>query len=215
MLTTSLMQTPLFNDSLTDFGINLLSKDGQVNYFSEFLDEKESFDLFHQLMTTLDWQADQIFIFGKNRTTLRKVAWVGDAGCTYRYSGVIKIPQAWTPELLVIKEKIEQFLGATFNSCLLNLYHNGDEGMGWHSDDEKELAQNASIASISLGGERKFAFRHKRDIDKAALFLKNGSLLVMHPPTQEFWKHSLLKTRSNIGPRINLTFRKILLRHES
>lgn len=209
------MQNPLFKDSRTDFEINLLPKDGRVNYLSEFLDEKESFDLFNQLITTLDWQADQIFIFGKNRTTQRKVAWVGDAGCTYRYSGTMKYPQTWTPELIVLREKLEKFLNTTFNSCLLNLYHNGDEGMGWHSDDEEELAQDASIASISLGCERKFAFRHKTDTDKTSLFLKNGSLLVMRPPTQEFWKHSLLKTRSNIGPRINLTFRRILLKHES
>jgi alkylated DNA repair dioxygenase AlkB len=209
------MQPPLFKDSLADYQINLLPKDGQVNYFSEFLDENESFCLFNQLIKTLDWQADHIFIFGQYRTTLRKVAWVGDAGCTYRYSGTLKSPQNWTPELLKLREKIEKFLGSTFNSCLLNLYHNGGEGVGWHSDDEKELAQDASIASISLGGERKFAFRHKREALNTTLFLKNGSLLVMHPPTQEFWKHSLLKTRSHIGPRINLTFRKILLQHES
>ena len=120
------------------------------------------------------------------------------------------MPQAWTSDLLQMKHKIEQLTGHTYNSCLLNLYHSGAEGMGWHSDDEKELDARAPIASVSLGAQRKFAFRHKQDKTTSSLFLENGSLLIMHPPIQEHWHHSLLKTKTVTDPRINLTFRKIL-----
>jgi alkylated DNA repair dioxygenase AlkB len=148
-------------------------------------------------------------MFGKLITTKRKVAWVGDAGCSYTYSGVKKFPQAWTADLLHIKHKLESLTHSAFNSCLLNLYHDGDEGMGWHSDDEKELDSAAPIASVSLGGTRKFAFKHKLDKTSVSLFLEDGSVLLMQPPTQEFWQHSLTKTKRPVAPRINLTFRAI------
>lgn len=111
-----------------------------------------------------------------------------------------------------MKHQLERTTGHTYNSCLLNLYHNGDEGMGWHSDDEKELDATSPIASISLGARRKFAFRHKLDKKTVSLFLEHGSLLIMHPPIQEHWQHSLLKTKTVANPRINLTFRKIISR---
>jgi alkylated DNA repair dioxygenase AlkB len=110
----------------------------------------------------------------------------------------------------VIKTKLEQISGSEFNSCLLNFYHDGSDGMGWHSDDEKELDAQAPIASLSLGAKRKFAFRHKKDKTTTPLFLENGSALIMHAPTQEYWQHSLLKTKTSTTPRINLTFRKII-----
>ena len=153
-------------------------------------------------------------MFGEIITTSRKVAWIGDPNCSYTYSGVKKLPEPWTPELLMIKNKVEKLTGVQFNSCLLNLYHNGNEGMGWHSDNEPELDQSAPIVSISLGGMRKFSFKHKLDKTSISLFLENGSALIMQPPTQEFWNHSLLKTKKTVGPRINLTFRKIKLEHE-
>lgn len=165
--------------------------------------------LFDTLTHSLDWRSDRIFMFGQLITTKRKVAWVGDAGCSYTYSGVKKEPQAWTSDLQFIKEKIEQLADWQFNSCLLNLYHSGDEGMGWHSDDEPELDPCAPIASISLGGARKFAFKHKVNKTTTSLMLENGSLLLMRAPTQEHWNHSLLKTKRPVAPRINLTFRAI------
>ena len=149
-------------------------------------------------------------MFGRLIRTARKVVWVGDPECAYTYSGVQKTPQTWTNELLQMKHKLEQFTGHTYNSCLLNLYHNGAEGMGWHSDNEKELDGATPIASVSLGARRKFAFRHKQDKTTSSVFLENGSLLIMHQPIQEHWHHSLLKTKTVTGPRINLTFRKIL-----
>jgi len=147
-------------------------------------------------------------------TTRRKVVWVGDPKCTYSYSGIKRQPQAWTPELVSIKNRIESLANAEFNSCLLNFYHDGEDGMGWHSDDEKELDAHSPIASVSLGSTRKFAFRHKKQKSTATLFLENGSALIMNAPTQEFWQHALLKTKTIHMPRINLTFRKIIAQDE-
>ena len=205
------MQRNLFTAPKTDLPLNLLPKDGQANYVSEWIDEAQCSQLFDTLKESLSWEVDQLLMFGRKITTRRKVAWVGDLGCSYTYSGVQKHPQAWTPELLQIKSRLEEISQWQFNSCLLNFYHDGSEGMGWHSDAEKELDRQTPIASLSLGGVRKLAFRHQTDKTTTSLFLENGSLLMMHSPTQEFWSHSLLKTKTTVAPRINLTFRKILI----
>jgi alkylated DNA repair dioxygenase AlkB len=189
--------------------MNLLPKDGGATYIPGFFGPNHCAALFTSIQSTIDWKEDQLLMFGKLITTKRKVAWVGDAGCSYTYSGVKKFPQAWTADLLHIKHKLESLTHSAFNSCLLNLYHDGDEGMGWHSDDEKELDSAAPIASVSLGGTRKFAFKHKLDKTSVSLFLEDGSVLLMQPPTQEFWQHSLTKTKRPVAPRINLTFRAI------
>ena len=188
---------------------NLLPKEGLVNYYPEFLGEVESLNLLNQLQKSLQWEADQLIIFGRLISTRRKVAWIGDPKCTYTYSGVKKQPQSWTPELLIIKRQLEELAQAEFNSCLLNFYHDGADGMGWHSDDEKELDAQSPIASLSLGSARKFSFKHKKDKSTTSLFLENGSALIMHAPTQQFWQHALLKTKTIHTPRINLTFRRI------
>lgn len=208
------MQTLLFETTpqqqdLPNAIANLLPKDGTVTYVSNVFDPNSCSTLFTLLRASLNWQQDQLFMFGKLITTKREVAWVGDAGCSYTYSGVKKFPQAWTPELLRIKQTAEKLANYTFNSCLLNLYHDGHQGMGWHSDDEVELEQSAPIASVSFGGERKFSFKHKFEKLGASVILENGSLLLMHPPTQHFWQHSLTKTKRIVLPRINLTFRAI------
>lgn len=203
------MQNPLFDYPEASEPIIILAKDGQADYYSGFYDPDECDHLFQSLLSSVSWESDHIQMFGKLLTTSRKVAWVADPQCSYTYSGVQKVPQNWTKELLQIKHKLEQISRHTYNSCLLNLYHDGNEGMGWHSDNEKELDSSASIASLSFGAQRKFAFRHKQDKTTSPLFLENGSLLLMHPPIQEYWHHSLLKTKIVIGPRINLTFRKV------
>ena len=208
------MQTDLFEPTPSEHHsatavVNLLPKDGSAAYMPKVFDPNSCSTLFASLRTTLDWQQDQLLMFGKLVTTKREVAWVGDAGCSYTYSGVKKFPQAWTPELLRIKHTAEALAHHTFNSCLLNLYHDGAQGMGWHSDDEIELEQNAPIASISFGGERKFSFKHKFEKIGASVLLENGSVLLMHAPTQHFWQHSLTKTKRSVLPRINLTFRTI------
>ena len=204
-----MMQSLLFNQQHQDTTHTILEKDGRVVYMPGFFNEHQSTLLFDQLLRSLDWQADQIMMFGKMITTKRKVAWVGDSDCSYTYSGVKKNPQVWTVELLQIKSQLEKLAGCAFNSCLLNLYHNGEEGMGWHSDDEKELDPKAPIVSVSFGASRKFAFRHKIDKTKATIVLENGSVLIMHPPTQEYWSHSLVPTKLATPARINLTFRSI------
>ncbi len=208
------MQTDLFEPTPTALDLpkvvlSLLPKDGSATYFSNVFDSNSCSTLFASLRASVNWQQDQLFMFGKLITTKREVAWVGDAGCSYTYSGVKKFPQAWTPELLRIKQTAEALAKYTFNSCLLNLYHDGDQGMGWHSDDEIELEQNAPIASVSFGGERKFSFKHKFEKLGASVVLENGSVLLMHAPTQQFWQHSLTKTKRSVLPRINLTFRAI------
>ena len=205
------MQNTLFEHLNSSEPILVLKKDGRAEYINNFFDADAADSLFDSLLGSLTWESDQIQMFGKLLTTARKVAWVGDPECLYTYSGIQKTPQNWTNELLKIKAQLEQVTGSTYNSCLLNLYHTGAEGMGWHSDNEKELDSKTSIASISLGARRKFAFRHKQDKTTTSVFLEHGSLLIMHPPIQEHWHHSLLKTKTVIDPRINLTFRKILL----
>lgn len=187
-----------------------LPQDGRIAYWPAAIDAHEATVLFNQLHHGLDWQCDQIFMFGKRILMKRKFVWIGDPGCTYRYAGIERAPNPWTSELLVIKKVMEHVANHSFNACLLNLYHNGDEGMGWHSDDEKELNCQAPIASLSLGATRKFAFRHKADKTTISLNLEHGSALIMYPPTQTYWSHSLLKTKRPVGPRINLTFRSVV-----
>ena len=195
----------------TESPSSLLDSDGRVDYLPDIFDAKTANQLFEACLNSVDWQHDQLWMFGKKIITQRKVAWVGDPHCSYTYSGVKKYPQPWTKEILIIKNKMEELVQYQLNSCLLNLYHNGNEGMGWHSDDELELDRNAPIVSLSLGAERKFALKHKLHKTTHSIFLENGSVLIMHPPTQEFWNHSLLKTKQLVSPRINLTFRHIPL----
>ena len=206
-------QNSLFGIDLGQCKQNLLPIDGSAQYYPEFISEEVSLSLIDQLKKSLRWDADQLIMFGKLVTTRRKVAWVGDPGCAYTYSGVKRNPQAWTPELLSMKTRLEKLTQSEFNSCLLNFYHDGADGMGWHSDDEKELDAKSPIASLSLGSTRKFTFRHKINKSTISIFLEDGSALIMNAPTQQFWQHALLKTKTIHTPRINLTFRKIILRH--
>ncbi len=206
-------QNSLFGIDSDQCKQNLLPIDGSAQYYPEFISEEVSLSLIDQLEKSLRWDADQLIMFGKLVTTRRKVAWVGEPECTYTYSGVKRNPQAWTPELLSMKTRLEKLTQSEFNSCLLNFYHDGADGMGWHSDDEKELDTKSPIASLSLGSTRKFTFRHKINKSTISIFLEDGSALIMNAPTQQFWQHALLKTKTVHTPRINLTFRKIILRH--
>ncbi len=191
---------------------NLLPFDGIVTYHETFLDHQTASTWFKQLLHESPWQQDEVVLFGKRLTTQRKVAWHGEPGCTYRYSGTVKKPHPWPPLLMDIKRSLEEATGTTFNCCLLNLYHHGGEGMGWHSDDEKELVQGGQIASLSLGAERRFLFKHRRITqEKVSLTLHHGSLLLMAGTTQQHWLHSLPKMMKIHEPRINLTFRQMRL----
>jgi alkylated DNA repair dioxygenase AlkB len=188
---------------------NLLPYDGEVNYYGRVMSKQEAKDHFDSLFENIEWKNDEAIIFGKRIITKRKVAWYGDKGYSYTYSNTTKQALKWTKELLELKQMIERTTGFTFNSCLMNLYHNGDEGVSWHSDDEKTLGKHAAIASLSFGAERKFCFRHKRTGESTSIMLENGSLLIMKGTTQTHWLHSLPKSKKITKPRISLTFRTI------
>jgi len=188
---------------------NWLPYDGVVNYFGRIYDQAASKQLFHKLLTDVEWRPDQAVIFGKSISTKRMVSWYADESFEYRYSGTSKIALPWIAELQEIKRKVEQLTGEDFNSCLLNLYQTGGEGMAWHSDGEKYLKKEGAIASLSLGAERKFSFKHKKTKKRLDFWLKNGSLLVMKGTTQTHWLHRLPPVKNLKQPRINLTFRQI------
>jgi alkylated DNA repair dioxygenase AlkB len=188
---------------------NLLPKDGIVNYFGKLMNNYEADRYLDSLLTTIDWKNDQTIIYGKLIITKRKVAWYGDSDFEYKYSNTVKHALPWTKELLELKKILEAKTGETFNSCLLNLYHNGNEGMGWHSDAERVLKKNGAIASLSFGAERKFSFKHKQSKETVSINLEHGSLLVMKGATQSNWLHSLPPTKIKTATRINLTFRTI------
>ena len=189
---------------------NLLPNGGTVYYYGKILNSKSASQIFDLLMKNILWKNDEVIIFGKHIITKRKAAWYGDSDYLYTYSNSTKQALPWTEELTWLRQIIRELLGTKFNSCLLNLYHNGNEGMGWHSDDEKSLGRNNTIASLSLGAERKFLFKHKQTKQMVSLVLEHGSLLVMKEATQSNWLHSLPKSKNVIESRINLTFRTIL-----
>lgn len=186
---------------------NLLPYDGTVNYYGVVIAQTDQ--LFQSLLANISWKNDEAVIFGNYIQTKRKVAWYGDKAFEYRYSGILKIAHLWSEELLTLKQKVESVSGESFNSCLLNLYHDGSEGMAWHSDGEKDLKKDGAIASLTFGAERKFSFKHKTSKEKVDIVLENGSLLIMKGPTQSHWMHRLPPTKAQHGPRINLTFRTI------
>lgn len=196
----------LFNNDITR---NLLPKDGIVNYYGKIMPLQKADQYFESLMANIEWRNDQAVIYGKLIITKRKVAWYGDTDFEYTYSNTTKRALPWTSELLELKFMAEEKAGETFNSCLLNLYHSGHEGMAWHSDGEKDLKKNGAIGSLSFGAERKFAFKHKSTKEVVAQILEHGSLLVMKDTTQTHWLHRLPPTKLVSKPRINLTFRTI------
>lgn len=193
-----------------DPNTNLLPRDGTVLYYGKIMDYSKAEYYYNRLLENIEWKNDEAVIFGKLIITKRKVAWYGDKNFKYSYSNVTKEALSWTTELLELKSLTEQITGETYNSCLLNLYHDGNEGMAWHSDGEKDLKQNGAIASLSFGAQRKFAFKHKTTKETVSLMLEQGSLLVMKDETQTHWLHRLPPSKKIIKPRINLTFRSIV-----
>lgn len=194
----------LFNPDIT---INLLPKDGEAIYYGKIMDASKTKEYLQLLLENIVWKNDEAVIFGKHIITKRKVAWYANQDFSYTYSNITKQALPWTAELLALRELVAEITGVEYNSCLLNLYHDGDEGMAWHSDDEKELAKNSSIASLTFGAERKFAFKHKQSKETVSLILESGSLLMMKGKTQTCWLHKLPPTKKVKSPRVNLTFR--------
>ena len=191
----------------TEIEANILPADGIVNYYGRVMAKKDSQFYLDKLLNNIEWKNDEAIIFGRHIITKRKVAWYGDNDFEYTYSNRTKYALPWTKELLGLKKIAEEFCKTQFNSCLLNLYHNGEEGMAWHSDDEKTLVKDSSIASFSFGAERKFLLKHKQTKQTISLLLKNGSLLEMKGATQKYWLHCLPKSKKIAQPRVNLTFR--------
>ena len=207
--------TDLFAPTPTD---NLLPYDGQVNDLGVVINDANA--LYNNLLTELPWQSDIVTLFGKTHVTTRQIVWMGDHDVSYHYSGQTRRAIPWSKQMLHVKRHIEQQLSSIginvdFNSCLLNHYPSGTDGMGYHADDEKELGAQPIIASLSLGARRKFVFKHKTIRQenkpiKVELYLESGQLIVMHGYTQDFWKHTIAKTKTVKSGRISLTFRKVL-----
>ncbi len=204
-------KTAIMNNQLNIFGENnLLPFDGEAYLYDNFFAAEESDQLLEQLQTTISWKQDYIKMYGKQLPLPRLTAWYGDEGKTYAYSGIINIPLPFNTCLAAIKERVEAFTKHRFNAALLNFYRHEKDGMGWHSDDEKELGSNPVIASFSFGGSRNFQFKHKTEKKSTiTITLNHGSLLLMKGSAQHHWLHQLPKTSKAIAPRINITFRQI------
>ena len=193
------------------FPVNILPYDGEAFYFESLIKTEAANAYLKTLVANACWKQDEFIMFGKRIVTSRKVAWYGDEGLPYTYSKTTRYALPWSKEILEIKNIIENTCARSFNSCLLNMYHNGSEGMGWHSDNEKELGDRPFIASLSLGAARRFVFRHKSTGEKSEILLSNGSLLLMNGDTQSHWVHSLPKSTKVKDVRVNLTYRNIVL----
>ena len=188
----------------------MLPVDGEVNYLGPIMDLAMAQEYYELLLNKIEWKNDVAILFGKRIETKRKVAWYADEPFEYTYSNNTKSALPWTSELVELKKLVEAKSGELFNSCLLNLYHDGTEGMAWHSDGEKDLKKHGAIASVSFGADRKFAFKHKTTKQTVSQVLEKGSLLIMKGSTQEHWLHRLPPTTKVKTPRINLTFRTIV-----
>lgn len=189
---------------------NIPIKDGELYYISEFIKKEKSKEYFKILKNEIEWQQDEIKIFGKVYLQPRLTALYASNDNTYKYSNITMHPKKFSHPLLILKEKIEKEIGTEFTTCLLNFYRNGQDSNGWHSDNEKELGKNPIIASLSFGADRIFQMKHRVDkSDKLKINLENGSLLVMQGGTQHHWLHQIPKTKKDVGERINLTFRII------
>ena len=192
-------------------GERLPLEDADIRFWPAALAVAEASELLDRLLTGIDWRHEEVLIFGQRRPVPRLVAWHGDPGASYTYSGTPHQPLPWTPALALVRERVFALTGCAFNSVLLNLYRDGRDGMGWHSDDEPELGSDPVIASVSLGAPRRFCLRHRRRKDRRLdVSLGHGSLLLMAGATQHHWVHAVPKTALPVGPRVNLTFRQIL-----
>ena len=193
-----------------DLPVNLLPYNGEVILIGQIFTSNEANEYFIYLNDNIPWKSEQIKMYGKLITTKRKSAWFGDNGISYKYSGNTFHAFPWTNELLQLKKIVEEFSGNTYNSCLLNLYPNGETAMAWHADDEPELKPDGTIASLSFGAERRIVFKHKTTKEKVETTLEHGSLLLMKGETQKFWLHQLPVAKKVKTERINLTFRTII-----
>ena len=186
------------------------TENSTVTYQSEFLTPAESVDLFEYCLKKIEWKHDEAVIYGKKIITKRQIAWFADSSFDYNYSKTSRVANKWTGELMQIKNKLQEITNYSFNSCLLNLYYDGTEGMGWHSDDQNHLEPDSPVAIISLGEQRFFKLRETKNREnQRKLILQNGSLLLMLHQTQKYWQHEIPKMASIKDIRINLTWRNM------
>ncbi len=196
-----LLKTDLFLDGPE----NLLPYDGEVDYYGKIIGQNDAQKHYEKLLKTSKWRHASMIMYDKLVVTKREVAWYGDEKYRATHSTL-----PWTDELSGLKEKVEDLVKEKFNCCFLNLYHDGSEGIAWHSDNEEILGPEPVIASLSFGAERKFCLKHKNKEKAISVVLENGSLLVMKGITQKCWLHSVPKSKMILSPRINLTFRRIV-----
>jgi alkylated DNA repair dioxygenase AlkB len=190
--------------------LQIINFEGEAIYYGPIFSLEQSSLYFDDLLKNIEWKNEEIIMFGKEIISKRKVSFYGDDAIEYTYSNKTKKGLIWTASLLKIKSIVENLTQASYNGCLLNLYHDGNEGMGWHSDGEKEIMPNSSIASVSIGIERKFSFKNKSSKETVSIQLENGSLLEMKGAIQKNWLHALPKSKKITKPRINLTFRQFI-----
>ncbi len=184
--------------------------DGTCRYTPQLFDAADCDRILEMLLRETAWKQEHIRMFGRQLPMPRLTAWYGEAGKTYKYSGLLNEPLPWFPEVALLRDAVSHSVGTPFNSVLCNLYRDGTDSMSWHTDDERELGRNPTIASISFGAERNFLLKHVRTGARAAFALGHGSLLIMEGPLQHHWVHRVPKTSRTVGVRVNLTFRWIV-----
>jgi len=198
---------------VTRAGQHLPAEDAELTLITDLLDAADAANLFADLLHHTQWEQHRIRLHGRELNCPRLSAWYGDPRTSYAYSGLTVVARGWSRPLLAIRREVEAVSGYRFNSVLLNLYRNGSDSMGWHSDDERELGCNPIVASVTLGAGRRFKLRHKNKLKARTQFLDldlpHNSLLLMSGPTQHHWRHALPKTRKPVAERINLTFRQV------
>ena len=189
--------------------INIIHQDGIALYYEKVISGEQIKPLYDELLNNINWENERVVMFGKEIITKRKVAFYSDPSIAYTYASKTKIGLPWGDPLIKLKNMVESVTKQAYNACLLNLYHNGEEAMGWHCDNEKEIVANSSIASLSIGATRKFSFKHKVTKETISIQLENGSLLEMKGTIQSHWLHALPKSKKITESRINLTFRQM------
>ena len=186
--------------------------DAELLEYRDIFNIEDSISYFDLLHKKVNWKSASIRIAGRNVPIPRLQCWVADRGLTYRYSGMTMSPEPWSEVLREIRSRVEQLAELRFNAVLLNLYRDGRDSVAWHADDEPELGENPVVASLSLGANRPFELKHRTRDVRLRMTLHNNSLLIMGETLQNNWLHQLPKVNSSIGPRINLTFRKLQTR---
>ena len=199
-----------FDEKISDRSVEYFQENDKFEVIGTKWEELNADELEKIHFTNLKWKQDYINLYGKKIALPRLTSWYGDSGSAYTYSGITSTPNEWNKGLLYIKNKIEEFSGATFNSVLLNWYRNGEDYLNWHADNEKELGKNPTIASANFGETRDFLLRRNNDkSQKLTIPLKHGTLLIMKGEIQQYWQHSVPKRKRVKNSRFNLTFREI------